>query len=95
MLSPRCVVNPPRVAVKKIAGLKEPGWKYWPYEADTITFQEGFPSARATGGGGKCATRSLSTEPLWSLALPRRNHATRMSDMRKSGLRMSGRAALE
>jgi hypothetical protein len=38
---------------KKKAGLEEPGLRYWPREADTITFQEGLLSARATGGGGQ------------------------------------------
>ena len=37
---------------EKKPGSKEPGLRYWPREADTITFQEGFLSARATGGGG-------------------------------------------
>jgi hypothetical protein len=37
---------------RKKAGLEEPGLRYWPREADTITFQEGLLSARATGGGG-------------------------------------------
>jgi hypothetical protein len=36
----------------KKAGLEEPGLRYWPREADTITFQEGLLSVRATGGGG-------------------------------------------
>jgi hypothetical protein len=38
---------------QKKAGLKEPGLRYWPREADTITFQEGLLSFRATGGGGQ------------------------------------------
>src|SRR3981081_4593461 len=38
---------------KKKPGSKEPGLRYWPREADTITFQEGLLSARATGGGGQ------------------------------------------
>src|SRR5882672_10727143 len=37
---------------KKKPGSKEPGLRYWPREADTITFQEGLLSFRATGGGG-------------------------------------------
>src|SRR3954465_14603293 len=37
---------------QKKAGLKEPGLRYWPREADTITFQEGLLNVRATGGGG-------------------------------------------
>src|SRR3984885_10976093 len=38
----------------------ESGLRYWPREADTITFQEGLPSPRVTGGGGQCAPRNLS-----------------------------------
>src|SRR5580692_9256955 len=38
----------------------ESGLRYWPREADTITFQEGLLSPRAAGGGGQCATRNLS-----------------------------------
>jgi hypothetical protein len=41
-----------KAVIKKIAGLEEPGLRYWPREADTITFQEGLLSFRATGGGG-------------------------------------------
>src|SRR5712672_2763707 len=38
---------------KKKPGSSEPGLRYWPCEADTITFQEGLLSFRATGGGGQ------------------------------------------
>src|SRR3954463_9420843 len=38
---------------KKKPGSIEPGLRYWPREADTITFQEGLLSLRATGGGGQ------------------------------------------
>jgi hypothetical protein len=38
---------------EKKPGSKEPGLKYWPREADTITFQEGLLSPRVTGGGGQ------------------------------------------
>ena len=41
-----------RLADEKKPGPREPGLRYWPREADTITFQEGLLSARATGGGG-------------------------------------------
>ena len=37
---------------EKKPGSKEPGLRYWPREADTITFQEGLLNCRATGGGG-------------------------------------------
>jgi len=38
---------------EKKPGSKEPGLRHWPREADTITFQEGLLSLRATGGGGQ------------------------------------------
>jgi hypothetical protein len=38
---------------EKKPGSKEPGLKYWPREADTITFQEGLLSVRVAGGGGQ------------------------------------------
>jgi hypothetical protein len=41
-----------RLADEKKPGPKEPGLRYWPREADTITFQEGLLNRRATGGGG-------------------------------------------
>jgi len=37
---------------QKKPGPREPGLRYWPREADTITFQEGLLNCRATGGGG-------------------------------------------
>ncbi|MGY3440274.1 hypothetical protein ACVW17_000275 [Bradyrhizobium sp. USDA 4473] len=37
---------------EKKPGSSEPGLRYWPREADTITFQEGLLNFRATGGGG-------------------------------------------
>src|SRR3954468_2836714 len=42
-----------RLADEKKPGPREPGLRYWPREADTITFQEGLLSLRATGGGGQ------------------------------------------
>ena len=42
---------------QKKPGSHEPGLRYWPREADTITFQEGLLNVRATGGGGQCAAR--------------------------------------
>src|SRR6201986_3838369 len=38
---------------RKKAGPRGPGLRYWPREADTITFQEGLLNSRATGGGGQ------------------------------------------
>jgi hypothetical protein len=43
----------PKLSRKKKPGSKEPGLRQWPREADTITFQEGLLSVRATGGGGQ------------------------------------------
>jgi hypothetical protein len=40
------------LSTKKKPGPREPGLRYWPREADTITFQEGLLNRRATGGGG-------------------------------------------
>src|ERR1700731_4480796 len=47
---------------KKKPGCKEPGLRYWPREADTITFQEGLLNLRATGGGGQM--RSATAQRL-------------------------------
>ncbi len=55
MLARRALVNPRTGAdapTKKKPGPKEPGLRYWPREADTITFQEGLLNFRAAGGGG-------------------------------------------
>jgi hypothetical protein len=41
------------VLPKKKPDSREPGLRYWPREADTITFQEGLLNARAAGGGGQ------------------------------------------
>ena len=41
-----------RLRHEKKPGPREPGLRYWPREADTITFQEGLLNHRATGGGG-------------------------------------------
>ena len=41
-----------KLGTKKKPGPREPGLRYWPREADTITFQEGLLNCRATGGGG-------------------------------------------
>jgi hypothetical protein len=52
---------------KKKPGSIEPGLKYWPCEADTITFQEGLLSFRATGGGGQM--RNANTQRPNSMVL--------------------------
>jgi hypothetical protein len=55
----------PQVRVrKKKPGSNEPGSRYWPREADTITFQEGLLSARATGGGGQMRNTNAQREDI-------------------------------
>jgi hypothetical protein len=51
-LSVRRFVDEKDLGSKKKPGPREPGLRYWPREADTITFQEGLLNCRATGGGG-------------------------------------------
>jgi len=51
-------------AQKKKPGSNEPGLRYWPREADTITFQEGLLSARATGGGGQMRNTKTQRENI-------------------------------
>jgi hypothetical protein len=60
-----------KAGYEKKPGSIEPGLRYWPREADTITFQEGLLSARVTGGGGlvrntnaQCARIMFSTEAM-------------------------------
>src|SRR6266403_4789067 len=50
---------------RKKAGLVRARLEVLASEADTITFQEGLLSFRATGGGGQCATQTLSVQLLW------------------------------
>jgi hypothetical protein len=38
--------------------------RYWPREADTITFQEGLLSFRATGGGGQRRNANAQRENI-------------------------------
>ena len=63
---------------QKKAGLEEPGLRHWPREADTITFQEGLLSFRATGGGGQMrnahAQRKYSMIRIGALQQPREPH---------------------
>ena len=47
------VATQAKKSCEKKPGSYEPGLRYWPREADTITFQEGLLSSRATGGGGQ------------------------------------------
>jgi hypothetical protein len=85
MLVRRTLVNPrpgDDGQTKKKPGPKEPGLRYWPREADTITFQEGLLNFRATGGGGHMrdanAQRASSMIPiggLHQLSEPHVSHA--------------------
>jgi len=52
MLTGACGTFEHDMWMKKKPGPREPGLRYWPREADTITFQEGLLNFRATGGGG-------------------------------------------
>jgi hypothetical protein len=56
-----------RLGRKKKPGPREPGLRYWPREADTITFQEGLLNRRATGGGGHM--RDTTAQRLSSMIL--------------------------
>ena len=73
------------IRTKKKPGSREPGLRYWPREADTITFQEGLLSSRATGGGGQMrnanAQRANTMIPIGACATVR----GRMSVMRRPG----------
>jgi hypothetical protein len=63
---------------EKKPGSQEPGLRYWPREADTITFQEGLLSTRATGGGGHMrdanAQRPITMIPIDGMQQPPEPH---------------------
>src|SRR5438876_9727253 len=65
---------------EKKAGPNEPGLRYWPREADTITFQEGLLNCRATGGGGHmrdATAQRLSTMiPISAVRQPSEPHVS-------------------
>src|ERR1700720_133298 len=67
-------------APEKKPGSKEPGLRHWPREADTITFQEGLLSFRATGGGGHMrdanAQRANTMIPIGALHQPSEPHVS-------------------
>src|ERR1700755_903678 len=69
---------PARMRCKKKPDSREPGLRYWPREADTITFQEGLLNSRATGGGGQMrnakAQRKNIMGLLSALQQPFRSH---------------------
>jgi hypothetical protein len=68
------------ISKRKEPGSKEPGLRYWPREADTITFQEGLLSFRATGGGGHMrnatAQRERTMIPNGALQQPSAPHVS-------------------
>lgn len=65
---------------QKKAGLEEPGLRYWPREADTITFQERLLSLRAAGGGGHMrsanAQRNSNMIRVYALQQPSTPHVS-------------------
>ena len=75
---------PARMRCKKKPGSREPGLRYWPREADTITFQEGLLNARATGGGGQMrnanAQRPSSMIPVGDVRQPFAPHVSHAGD---------------
>ena len=64
--------------MKKKPDSQEPGLRYWPREADTITFQEGLLNFRATGGGGHMrdatAQRLNTMIPIGAMQQPPEPH---------------------
>src|SRR6185437_1958570 len=70
----------PGVYSEKKPGSQEPGLRYWPREADTITFQEGLLSVRATGGGGQMrnanAQRTNTMIPDGAMRQPSKSHVS-------------------
>jgi hypothetical protein len=65
-------------SARKKSRAQEPGLRYWPREADTITFQEGLLNARATGGGGQMrnanAQRGDTMVPAAAMRQPFSSH---------------------
>ena len=65
---------------KKKPSSQEPGLRYWPREADTITFQEGLLNIRATGGGGQMCNAKAQRKNIMSrpgaLQQPRMPHVS-------------------
>jgi hypothetical protein len=74
------VARDARGGTEKKPGPREPGLRYWPREADTITFQEGLLNCRATGGGGhmRDATdqRSSTMILIGAARQPSRSHVS-------------------
>ena len=78
VVNQRTMMTPEDPAEEKKPGSIEPGLRYWPREADTITFQEGLLNARATGGGGHMrdtiAQRVSTMIPMGALQQPSKPH---------------------
>src|SRR6202007_2978727 len=96
----RCSCQPLTVfegCKKKKPGSIEPGLRYWPREADTITFQEGLLNARATGGGGQMrnanAQRAYIIVPASALQQASKPHVSHAQNQDGKRCR-SGRPAL-
>ena len=71
-----------KTGCEKKPGSNEPGLRYWPREADTITFQEGLLNLRVTGGGGlvrnaiaQCERIMFSTEAMQQASRSHVSHA--------------------
>ena len=71
-----------KTGCEKKPGSNEPGLRYWPREADTITFQEGLLNLRVTGGGGlvrnaiaQCEGIMFSTEAMQQASRSHVSHA--------------------
>src|SRR3954464_3718053 len=83
---------------KKKPGSSEPGLRYWPREADTITFQEGLLSFRTAGGGGHMcdadAQRENTMIPIRALHQPSEPHVrhAKSEDPIRSANSQSGKA---
>src|SRR5690242_5845694 len=79
MHSRQCGYADTRMPQKK-AGPKRARLRYWPREADTITFQEGLLSSRATGGGGQMrnanAQRAYNIVPRSRVRQPSTPHVS-------------------
>jgi hypothetical protein len=81
MTGPRATVNASGGSRKK-AGLERARLRYWPCEADTITFQEGLLNFHVAGGGGQMRNPDvqrpnsmLGVGALRQAAVPHVSHA--------------------
>src|SRR3954466_14321296 len=75
---------------KKKPGSIGPGLRYWPREADTITFQEGLLNSRATGGGGQM--RNAKAQRARSMGLTNGMQQASRSHVRHAEIRTASAA---